>query len=177
MEVLRGTAASPGVAIGPAFVLDTEWFRIPQRFIGPDQRDTEVERLRHALASAARQARESEATATARLGPQYGAIFAAHALLLTDPSLVRPCEALVRDERHAAEYAVSQVLRRHAKALEALGGPLASRMSDLYDLEKRILAQLLGDRREDLRHLSRPVIVLAHDLTPGETAGLDPRLV
>ncbi len=177
MDIRRGTAVSPGVAIGPALVLDSEWFRIPQRLVGPEDHEAEVERARQALTLAAREAREYQDTVAARLGAQYGAIFGAHALLLTDPSLVREIEALIREQSHAAEYAVSHVLRRHAKALEALGGPLAERVSDLYDVEKRILGNLLGQRREDLRHLSSPVILLAHDLTPSETASLDRRMV
>jgi phosphotransferase system enzyme I (PtsI) len=173
MEIKRGIAASPGVAIGPALVLDSEWFRIPQRLVEPDQRDAEVERVRSALASAARETRESQQAVSARLGSQYGAIFGAHALLLTDPTLLREIEWLIREQQHAAEYAVSRTLRRYAKTLEGMGGPLASRVSDLYDIERRILTQLLGGRREDLRHLRHPVIVLAHDLTPSETASLD----
>jgi phosphotransferase system enzyme I (PtsI) len=173
MEIKRGTPASPGVAIGPALVLESEGFFIPQRLIGEDQREAEAERVRSALATAARETRESQEAVSARLGGQAGAIFGAHALLLTDPTLLREIELLIREQRHAAEYAVSRILRRYAKTLEGMGGPLASRVSDLYDIERRILVQLLGGRREDLRHLRHPVIVLAHDLTPSETASLD----
>src|SRR5919199_511221 len=119
MEIKRGIAVSPGVAIGPALVLDTEWFRIPERFISPDQVDGEVDRLRQALALAARETREGQEAVTARLGPQYGAIFGAHVLLLTDPVLLRELEALIRQQHHSAEYAVSRVTRRYARALEA----------------------------------------------------------
>src|SRR5919202_5493539 len=140
MDIKRGIAVSPGVAIGPALVLDTEWFRIPQRFVPPERADEEVGRLRHALAEAAREAREHQEAVAARLGPQYGAIFGAHALLLTDPALVRELETLIREQHHAAEYAVSRVMRRYAKALENIpGGHLATRVADLYDIEKGIL--------------------------------------
>src|SRR5207248_5845364 len=109
-----------------------------------------------------------------KLGRQYGAIFGAHALLLEDPTLLRETEALIREQRFAAEYAVSRVMRRHAKALESLASShFAARAADLFDLEKRILRNLLGNRREQLQHLTEPVVVLAHDLTPSETAALD----
>jgi phosphoenolpyruvate-protein phosphotransferase (PTS system enzyme I) len=69
-------------------------------------------------------------------------------------------------------------MRRHAKALESLNqGNFAARASDLFDMEKRILRKLLGHRREQIQHLTEPVIVLAHDLTPSETAALDPTKV
>ncbi len=77
MQIKRGIAVSPGVAIGSALVLDTEWFRIPQRFIDRNHIDEEVSRLLTALASAARETRESQDAVTARLGAQYGAIFGA----------------------------------------------------------------------------------------------------
>ncbi len=69
-------------------------------------------------------------------------------------------------------------MRRYAKALESIeGGYLADRVADLFDIEKRILRHLLGQRREQLRDLREPVVVLAHDLTPSETATLDPHRV
>ncbi|HTU93146.1 MAG TPA: phosphoenolpyruvate--protein phosphotransferase [Gemmataceae bacterium] len=178
MEIKRGIAVSPGVAIGPALVLDSEWFRIPQRLISANQIDGECQRLHQALAQAAAETRANQEAVAAKLGPQYGAIFAAHALMLTDPTLAQEIETLIRSDRFAVEYAVSRVMRRYAKALESIeGGYLADRVADLFDIEKRILRHLLGQRREQLRDLRQPVIVLAHDLTPSETAALDPQRV
>jgi phosphotransferase system enzyme I (PtsI) len=174
MEIKRGIAVSPGVAIGPALVLDTEWFRIPQRHVPPDQVGAECVRFRQALEQAIREAKAQQETVSNKLGPEYGAIFGAHALLLTDPVLIRDVETLIREQRYAAEYAVSRVMRRRAKALESLeGGHFASRSADVFDLEKRLLGNLLGQRREHLKQLSDSVILLAHDLTPSETASLD----
>jgi phosphotransferase system enzyme I (PtsI) len=178
MEIKRGIPVSPGVAIGPAMVLDTEWFRIPQRFVEKSKVPAEIERLRLALSAAAREARQKQTTVNDKLGKQYGAIFAAHALLIEDPTLTREIEALIRDHGHAAEYAVSRVMRRHAKTLESLdSGLFAARAADLFDIEKAILRNLLGERLENLQQLKEPVVVLAHDLTPSETASLDPHMV
>jgi phosphotransferase system enzyme I (PtsI) len=174
MEIKRGIAVSPGVAIGPALVLDTEGFRIPQRFIHKDEVADEVARLKEALAAAAAQTHETQEAVAAKLGPQYGAIFGSHAQMIADPGLEREVEALIRDQLYAAEYAVSHVMRRYAKTMESIQDSyLASRIGDLFDIEKRILTNLLGKRREQIRHLSESVIVLAHDLTPSETATLD----
>ncbi len=178
MEIKRGIAVCPGVAIGPALVLDSEWFRIPQRLILPAQIDSECQRLRQALSQAAAETRANQETVAAKLGPQYGAIFAAHALMLTDPTLAQEIEAAIHNDHFAVEYAVSRVMRRYAKALQSIeGGYLADRVADLFDIEKRILRHLLGQRREQLRDLRQPVLVLAHDLTPSETAALDPQRV
>src|ERR1700676_1490668 len=89
MEIKRGVPVSPGVAIGPALVLDTEWFRIPQRFIEGDRLAEELDRLHQAMAQAAQEARDNQTAVTAKLGRQYGAIFEAHAQMIEDCTLVR----------------------------------------------------------------------------------------
>jgi phosphotransferase system enzyme I (PtsI) len=179
MEIKRGIPVSTGVAIGPALVLDTEWYRIPQRHVEPAQAEAEVARLHQALHAAAEVSRSHQRAIHDRLGRQYAAVFEAHALLLEDPTFAGKVEALIRDERFAAEYALSRVMRQYVKALEGLGqdSAMRSRVSDLYDLERSVLGHLLGQRREQLSQLEEPVIVLAHDLTPSETAALDPAKV
>src|SRR5262249_36468255 len=153
-------------------------FRIPQRFVDSDGLANEVKRLREAVAKAAEEAREKQRAVSDKLGRQYGAIFGAHALLTEDPTLSREIENLIQEQGFAAEYAVSRVMRRHAKALESLDrGHFAARAADLFDIEKSLLSNLLGHRREQLQQLKEPVIVLAHDLTPSETAVLDPHNV
>ncbi|MBM4068896.1 MAG: phosphoenolpyruvate--protein phosphotransferase [Planctomycetes bacterium] len=178
MDIKRGIPVAPGVVIGPALVVDTEGYRIPQKFVDRKRREAEIERLGQALKSAAREVRATQEAINAKIGEKYGAIFAAHALLIEDPELVREIEELIRGKNHAAEYAVSRVMRRHAKALEGLdSGQFSARSADLFDIEKAILRNLLGSRSEPLQHLKHPVVVLAHDLSPSETATLDPQMV
>jgi phosphotransferase system enzyme I (PtsI) len=179
MELKRGIPVSAGVAIGPALTLDTEWYRIPQRRIEPSQAEGEITRFHVASHAAADVSRGHQRAIHDRLGKQYAAIFEAHALLLEDPALVGQVESLIREQQFAAEYALSRVIRQYVKALESLGqdSGLRSRVSDLYDLERSVLGHLLGQRREQLKELRQPVIVVAHDLTPSETAALDPKMV
>src|SRR5262245_7992330 len=89
MELKRGIAVSPGVAIGPALVLGSEDFRIPRRFVQVDAVDTELARLHAALAASVAEIAGHEQLAAARLGQQYGAIFAAHRQLAQDPKLIQ----------------------------------------------------------------------------------------
>jgi phosphotransferase system enzyme I (PtsI) len=178
MEIKRGTPVAPGVAIGPALVLDTELYRIPQRFIAPGAYPDEIARLIPALRAASAEAREHQRVVTEKVGQQYGAIFGAHALMIEDPGLRQEIEALIRDQGFTAEYAVSRVMRRRAKALESLNQAyLAARATDIFDMERRVLSHLLGKRQEQLQGLSEPMILLAHDLTPSETAELDRRKI
>lgn len=174
MEIHRGIAVSPGVALGPALVLGSEGFRIPRRLVGVDAVEAELHRLHAALAAAIQEISSHEELASTRLGAQYGAIFAAHRQLAQDPKLVREIESLIRENCYSPEFAASRVLRQHAKTLMQLGDQyFAERAHDLYDLEKCILRHLLGERREELTQLTAAVIVLAHNLTPSETANLD----
>jgi phosphotransferase system enzyme I (PtsI) len=178
MEIKRGIPVSPGVAIGAALVIETEGIRMPRHFIDKSQCAHEVERLHAALALARRDARANQDAISEKLGKQYGAIFAAHALLMEDPELVRDLEDLITQKQLGAEYAVSRTMRRHAKAMAALNHPVFStRSTDLVDIEKSILSYLVGEQGDPLQSLKDPVIVLAHDLTPSETANLNPRMV
>lgn len=179
MDILRGIPVSHGVAIGPALVLDIDGVRVPQRRVATAQVEAEVVRLHDALRGAAAETQNLEQSITDRLGKNYGAIFSAHSLLFSDPSLVTEFEKHIRREHLAAETAVSRVLRNYIRTLESLGGNqlFALRSADLHDVEKRILDHLLGERNEPLKNLTEPVIVLSYDLSPSETASLDPRKV
>ncbi len=174
MQRLQGIAVSPGVAIGEALVIDHEGFRIPRRFVARDAVDFELERLDTAIASSAAEIEKNRDAISAELGEHYGAIFGAHLQMLNDHKLREELESLVRKQHYSPEYAVSRVLRRYAKVFQSVNtGFLAERANDIFDIEKRLLHNLLGRRREELTKLSSPVVVLAHNLTPSETAGLD----
>ncbi len=179
MEIRRGIAVSPGVAIGPALVLDTEGILIPIRTVSPAEVEGEVRRLRTALAAASRLAQEKHRTLSAKLGKEIAEIFEAHAGLYEDPKLVRDAESLIRANNYSAEYGVSRAVRAIMKQLESAGiSPLATRLqSDFVDLEKQLLALLQGESGQPLAAITNPIIVLAHDLTPSETANLDPNTV
>lgn len=178
MQKLQGIAVSPGVAIGEALVMDTEGFRIPRRFVARDAVEDELERLDKAIAAAGEEIARSRDTITRELGPKYGAIFAAHLEMLDNSQLRGELEEMVRGRHYSAEYAVSRALRRYAQVFQKLESPyLAERASDIFDIEKRLLRHLLGRRREQISHLTSPVLILAHNLTPSETAHLDRKFV
>ena len=178
MQKLQGIAVSPGVAIGEALVMDNEGFRIPRRFVVRDAVVDEVERLDKAIAAAAGEIAHHRETVAAELGEKYGAIFEAHLQMLQDSRLRSELEEMIRQRHYSPEYAVSRTLRRYAQVFQRLESSyLAERASDIFDIEKRLLRHLLGRRREGIAHLTSPVLVLAHNLTPSETANLDRRFV
>ncbi len=174
MEILRGIPVSHGIALGSALVLDAEGFRIPQQRVPEERVEDEIHRFRAALAASADDARATQREMTEKLGSQYGAIFAAHAFLLEDPSLIGEVDKLIRSERFTAEYAVSKAIQKFAQVLQGLSDQFFThRSADLFDVEKRILFHLLGDRHEALKNLAEPVVILAVDLSPSETASLN----
>ncbi|MFN9822840.1 MAG: phosphoenolpyruvate-utilizing N-terminal domain-containing protein, partial [Planctomyces sp.] len=178
MKVFTGIAVSPGIEAGPVLVLGSENFRIPRVYLTRDAVEAELNRFHEALDHVCADIRENEQLVTSQLGEQYGAIFSAHLQMAGDPRLIREVEALIRDQCRSPEFAVSRVLRGYAGQLQKMGNQyLSERALDIFDLEKRLLGKLLGASREELRDLSSPVILLAHELTPGETASLDTRFV
>jgi phosphotransferase system enzyme I (PtsI) len=178
MQKLQGIAVSPGVVIGEALVLDDEGFRIPRRFVARDAVDAELERLGRAFADTEAQTRRHRDTVARELGEQYAAIFDAHLQMMGDPRLRAELDDSIRQRHYSPEYAVSRVLRRYAKVFSSLdSGYLAERSNDIIDIEKRLLRTLLGKPREELAELISPVLILARNLTPSETANLDRKFV
>jgi len=178
-----GLAVGSGLAIGPVIALDPRTPGQTVRSIEPNQVDSEIQRLAQALTEAARATSDAVNEARDRLGTQYADILRVHASMIADPSLQREAEEVIRSQTIDAAGAVVQVLRRHAERLRALGTSnpyLAARAADLLDIEQRILDQLAGTESAQIRPweiFDEPVLILAHDLSPSETARLDPRRV
>jgi phosphoenolpyruvate-protein phosphotransferase (PTS system enzyme I) len=174
MEIRKGIAVSPGVAIAPAIVLDSEQFRIPRRSIDPSEIESELARFFDAVERAKAEIRELRQRVVTDVGEKLGAIFDVQDALLTDPRVSQEIRELVEREHYAPEYAVSTILKGYAKKFLNLPNRyMSERVSDVYDVEKRLLRNLIGARRESLGTLTEPVIIIAHDLTPSQTASLD----
>jgi phosphotransferase system enzyme I (PtsI) len=185
MEFKRGIAVSPGVAIGPALVVDTEGIRITRRTVAPEQVTTEIALLGIALDEAAAEARDTRQRITALHGPAIGNIFGAHESAFESTAFRDQLENLIRTHSYSAEYAVSRFIRDYVKGFEdaALKLPEHSRaeakrrVAEYIDIEKQILVRLLGQNSEPLQELTEPVVVLAIDLMPSETVDFTPRTV
>lgn len=185
MEYRYGIGVSPGVAIGPALVLDTEGVLIPHRTVAPEQVEGEIVRLGHALDETAAAARGDRERMTVRLGPALGNIYAAQQSMLEDRVVRMQIESRIRAENYSAEYAVSRVIRDFVKRLEDFGRRLGDhgaaearrRATEFIDLERQVLAALLGHPTNPFGNLTEPVVVLANDLMPSDTADFGPRSV
>ncbi len=174
MEIKKGIGVSPGVVIGTAVVLDAEDLVVPRRQVEPGKADAEVERLKKAIADSTAELTAQRDEVAGKYGKEIGGILDFHLGLLKDVSILKEILTEIQKNHASAEYAVSTVTRRYAQQfLQMKDRYMSERVKDVYDLERRILRHLIGATREDLSHLSRDVIVIAHDMLPSQTAALD----
>jgi phosphotransferase system enzyme I (PtsI) len=178
MVELQGIPVSPGVAIGPALVLDADGYRIPRCLVAAKDAENEYARLRNAVDAVSKHLEQNRLETAAVAGEYTGDIFAAQLQMLHDIHLQAELGKRIREQNHSAAYAVNRVLHNAAASLRRLDNPMfADRAQDVLDIEKQLLLELGAVTRQPLSDLSEPVIVLSHELTPSETANLDRRYV
>ena len=176
MITKKGINASPGVAIGPALVLDTEEYRIPLRTVDPSQLATQIRNLDAALQASRQEVQELRVAATLKLGDDTAGIFAFHEQFIADPRLREQVVELIQQRRYSAAYAFGQVMNQRQKLFRSVADPyLKERVRDIFDIEKRVLRHILGRTREDMTRLTEPVVVVAADITPSQAISLDRR--
>ena len=173
MDILRGIAVTPGVAIGEAVILEAADYRIPYRTVAADEVEAELARLDAAFEKSIAGIIEQAEWLNANLGGDAARVFDWHVGVLKDPQLRNNIETLVKERKVSAAYAVSTVMRNYQRRFMQMSDPLlVERIHDVQDIERRLLRHTLGDQTEDLAHLTKPVILVAHDLTPTQTARL-----
>jgi phosphotransferase system enzyme I (PtsI) len=178
MEIKKGIAVSPGIAIAKSLIIDSEDYRIPRRSIKPGQRMVEIQRVRNAFKAAVDELSQLKAGQEAIEQRKIKDIFAVHLRLLHDRSLRKRITDLIHSESVTAEYAVSATLREIASHFTKVKDAyISERAADIYDIERRLLRQLLGRKREDVEHLTEEVAVVARELSPTQTAGFDKTFV
>ncbi len=178
MEIKKGIAVSPGIAIAKSLIIDSEDYRIPRRLIKLPQRMTEIQRVRNAFKEAIGELTQLEAVQDQTEGGKIKDIFAVHLRYLHDRSLRKRITDLVHSELVTAEYAVSTTMRWIASHFTKVKDAyMSERATDIYDIERRLLRQLLGKKREDVDHLTEEVAIVARELSPTQTAGFNRKFV
>ncbi len=165
----RGLAASPGIAIGPAYVLRRERLVIPERQIDAQEVEGEIERLHQAFA----QTRETlnEIRGGLEATGLIGSIFELQFLFLEDPELIENAISNIRDKLLNAEWALQRELRSVQRTFERIQDPyIQERGRDVGFVVRRVLQALMGREPEGLGNAPPGVIVVAEDLSPGEVA-------
>ena len=169
---LSGIPVSPGVAVGRAVLWLSREDTAPHRTLEPEEIPGEVERFRRAVESAVGEIQSTAAQVRERLGPEYAAIFQAHAMVLKDQAFVGPVEARILKEAVNAEWAVAETAEGLVGRFRDLPDEdLALRATDLDDVA-RIVRKYLGDesdsrlRMEDLA--GEAIVLIADELTPSD---------
>jgi phosphoenolpyruvate-protein phosphotransferase (PTS system enzyme I) len=174
MEIKKGIGVSTGVVVCQALVLSEEDLRIGRRAIAAGEIEAEREKLLKALESSKSDIRELRDQTTRAMGHETGAIFNFHLGLLDDPALLETFYTGIEKNRFTAEYAVSRALLEYSKQFLQQTDPyFRERVKDIYDIERRLIHKLQGKERVRLSEVTEPVCLVAHDLTPSQTASLD----
>lgn len=178
MEIKKGIAVSPGIAVAKVMIIDSEDYRIPARSVKPSKRAAEAQRVRNAFKDAVTELTRLQTKQDEGVHGKIKDIFAVHLRFLKDRSLRKKITDMVHSDSVTAEYAVSASLRDIASHFTRVKDQyISERAADIYDMEKRLLKHLLGRTREDVEHLTEQVAIVARELSPTQTAAFNKEFV
>ena len=177
--MLRGIPVSQGVSQGRVVVLNRSRIVPAKAGFETDDQAGEEARFQTALSETRKQLTAVQERLRDEFGAKESQIFDAHLLVLEDPALMEEVGRQIRDEHHTPEYAFYTASEKYAEALSAVDDSyLSERAADIRDVTQRVLGNLIGQpQRAGVSDLTEPCIVVANDLTPSDTAQLDPAKV
>jgi phosphotransferase system enzyme I (PtsI) len=174
--VRDGIPASPGIVIGPAYVLRWEMPRVPHVTVPVDDVDLEVARFEEARVWSQQRIREIQQQTSERLGEVEGQIFEPQILMLDDVDMINGTIDYIRENHLSAARAFELRMLEYQSEWSRSGHPMImDRVNDLLDIQLRVIRRLLGMSDPDfsLTDVEGRVIVVAKDLTPTITVQLD----
>ena len=174
--MLKGIGASVGIGIGNAVAIKDVELNIKKRTI--DNCETELELFNKALEHTKQKSKSMAETLRKRVGNKEAEILDGHVLLMSDPMLIAEVETGIRTQMLNSEYVLEDVCERFAAIFESMDNELMQqRATDMRDIKTRLQKAVLGLEDVDLSELEADSILIAKDLTPSMTAGLDPEKV
>ena len=176
-KVLKGIAASDGVAIAKAYMLVDPDLSFEKTTVSDT--DAEVARLHDAFDASKAELKVIKDKAVENLGEEEAEVFEAHITILSDPEMLGQIEGKIKDDKVNAEEALKEVTDTFISMFEAMtdNAYMQERAGDVRDVTKRVLSHLLGVTLPSPALIDSEVIVVAHDLTPSDTAQLDRKYV
>lgn len=176
LKTIKGIAASDGVAIAKAYVLVEPDLSYPETKV--TDVDAEVESFKAAVNQSKVELIQIRNNAEVALGADKAAIFDAHLLVLEDPELLGPIEESIRNEQKNAPTALMEVSNHFVHIFENMDNEyMKERAADIKDVSKRVLAHLLNVTLPNPTTIDEPVVIIADDLTPSDTAQLNKEFV
>lgn len=176
-KVLKGIAASDGIAAAKAYMLVQPDLSFTETSI--DDPEAEVKRLDDALAASKKELELIKAKATENLGPEEAEVFEAHLTILADPELIGQIKDKINSDKVNAEAALKSVTDMFISMFESMtdNAYMQERAGDIRDVTKRVMSHLLGVTLPNPALINEEVVIVAHDLTPSDTAQLDRNFV
>lgn len=176
-KVLKGIAASDGIAAAKAYMLVQPDLSFTETSI--DDPEAEVKRLDDALAASKKELELIKAKATENLGPEEAEVFEAHLTILADPELIGQIKDKINSDKINAEAALKSVTDMFISMFESMtdNAYMQERAGDIRDVTKRVMSHLLGVTLPNPALINEEVVIVAHDLTPSDTAQLDRNFV
>ena len=172
--LLYGIAASPGVSHGQVFRFLHEEVEVPSYDVQEDDQDAEIARFEDALSLTKNQIEKIKDDVAQNLGEKEAAIFDAHLMVLEDKAVIDDVVSEVRKSGDNVEQCLYRVTQRYVEYFSQLEDEyLRERSSDLKDISRRLLGNLLGATAAGTAFLGEPRILVSEDLSPSDTASLD----
>lgn len=170
--MLKGIAASPGIAIGEAYVFSKEKVNVCDCSIVLGKEEDEIKRFQDAVAETEKQLEEIYKDTLEKIGKDKAEIFKAHLMILKDPMLQEKAMEAIRSKKIKAETALNSAVEEICTVLTDLDDEyMRERAADIRDVGDRILSNLAGrDLFNPLNSLDKEVIVVSNDLAPSDTA-------
>ena len=169
--ILKGIPASPGVAIGKAYPFHEEESLVPRKKAIKKHVETEIERFKKGLAKTRSEILVIHKKIAEEMGIEKARIFGAHLMVLEDEALIGEVISRLKKEKLVVEYIFWEVLKKYIRVLSKSDDEyLRERVSDIGDVGKRVLKNLIGAGKRSLEDLRKETVVVAYDLSPSDTA-------
>jgi len=169
--MFKGIAASPGVAIGKAFLYNSEDISVPKIKINLSKVPYEIARFEEALIKTRSELMTIRNNISSEMGTKHGDIFNAHLLVLEDRMIIDEVISRLRNQKYNVEYVFEDVLKKYVTAFQKMDDEyLRERIADIEDVGRRLLRNLFGKKKQTLLDIPPKSIVVAYDLAPSDTA-------
>ncbi|MCK9432111.1 MAG: phosphoenolpyruvate--protein phosphotransferase [Candidatus Omnitrophica bacterium] len=173
MMQLKGIAAAGGISIGPAYMLGREELVVAREAISWADIPLQIQIFEEALIQTRREIIELQKRISADMGQEEAQIFDAHLLVLEDRMLIEEVISRLKKEQLNVAYIFSEVLKKYIGVfLKIEDEYLKERAADINDVGKRILRNLLGKKKKTLDEIDGKAIIVAHDISPSDTAAM-----
>lgn len=178
MIELKGIAAASGISIGVAYKVGKEDFVVLRQDISEAQIPLEIQLFEEALIKTRREIIELQKRIDSEMGKAEAQIFDAHLLVLEDRMLIEEVIARLKKDRFNVAFIFQEVLKKYVSVFAKIEDEyLKERIADINDVGKRVLRNLLGKEKKSLSEFKTKAVIVAHDLSPSDTAAMHKRSV